>query len=166
MSVNSFRFVGGVTKQMVRAWIRNEPRREIPWTPLIKPLIECRVALLSSGGIALRSDSPFDQEGERQNPWWGDPSFRVIPQGTQAAEIQVHHLHINPWYGEQDLNCLLPLDRLDDLVEAGIVGGTASRHYSIMGWLLEPSELLQFTVPDMIRMLREDEVDILVLVPS
>jgi hypothetical protein len=53
---------------------------EIPWTPLSKPLADSTVALLSSVGLALKTDRPFDQEGERRNPWWGDPSYRILPR--------------------------------------------------------------------------------------
>ncbi len=77
--IDSFRFVDFVTKQIAKAWIAKEPKREIPWAPLEKPLHESTVAVISSGGIALKTDPPFDQDGERRNPWWGDPSYRIIP---------------------------------------------------------------------------------------
>jgi len=47
--------------------------RPIPWTPLRRALEQCTIALLSTAGVALRGDKPFDQERERKNPWWGDP---------------------------------------------------------------------------------------------
>jgi len=69
--VDSFRFLDGITKKLVKTWIELETQREIPWTPLSKSMDECTVALISSAGLALKTDQPFDQEGERQNPWWG-----------------------------------------------------------------------------------------------
>jgi D-proline reductase (dithiol) PrdB len=164
--VDSYRFIGGMAKRMIKTWIKLESPREIPWTPLAKPLRECTVALISTGGIALKTDRPFDQEGERQNPWWGDPTYRIIPRGTESADIRVYHQHINPGFGEQDLNCLLPIDRLDELVEMGVVGRSASSHYSIMGYLLEPQELLEKSVPSMIDHLRADLVDVVAMVPA
>ncbi len=68
-TVDSYRFLGGITKRMVKSWIKMEQPRTIPWTPLDKPLSDCTVSLLSSAGIALKTDQPFDQEGERRNPW-------------------------------------------------------------------------------------------------
>lgn len=164
--VDSYRFIGGISKRMIRSWIKLEPAKETPWTPLSKPLSACTVALVSSGGIALKSDPPFDAEGERRNPWWGDPSYRVIPRGTSSADIRVCHLHLDPNLGQADLNCLLPLDRLDELVERGQVGRAAARHYSLMGYILEPEELLQVSTPAIIERLGEDAVDVVVLVPS
>ncbi len=165
-TVDSYKFVGGVTKRVVRTWIEMEEPRQIPWMPLEKPLSECRVALLSSGGIALKSDQPFDQEGERQNPFWGDPSHRLIPADAQSKDIRVYHLHIDPRPGETDLNCLLPVDRLRELAEEGFIGAAADWHYATMGYILEPTELLEVTTPKIIEHLKSQLVDVLILVPS
>lgn len=165
-TVNSYRFIGGVTRRMIETWIKMEKPRSIPWTPLSKPLSECKVALLSSGGIALKDDLPFDQEGERQNPWWGDPSHRVIPKTASAKDLQIYHLHINPDFARQDINCLLPIQRLNELEEAGEIGSAAKSHYSIMGYLPRPEEMLATSVPAIIQGLKDEHVDVLVLVPS
>lgn len=164
--VDPFRFTGGIIRRMAETWMRMERPLPIPWTPLAKPLSECRVALLTSGGAALKSDRPFDQQGERDNPWWGDPSFRILPKSARAGDIKVYHLHINPALAEQDLNCILPLERLDELESEGFIGQAAPRAYSMMGYILEPDELLQKTAPEIIRCLKEDRVDALVLVPT
>ena len=110
--VDSYRFLDGITRKLVRSWIKLETPREIPWTELSKPLSECTVALISSGGIALKTDRPFDQEGERRNPWWGDPSYRIVPNTVKTEDVRVYHMHINPHPTESDLNCLLPIERL------------------------------------------------------
>ncbi len=151
---------------MIKSWIKLESPREIPWTPLAKPLSECTVALISTGGIALKSDRPFDQEGERRDPWWGDPSYRIIPHGTKTDDVRVYHLHINPSSAEQDINCLLPMERLDELAGAGKIGRAAPSHYSFMGYILEPTELLQNSIPAIIDHLRRDKVDAALFVPA
>ncbi len=164
--VDSFRFVSKGTKRVAKAWIESAEPREIPWTPLSKPLSECTVAMISTGAMALKTDQPFDQEGERQNPWWGDPTYRVIPKGTKAEDIKVYHLHINPEFAEQDLNCLLPLDRLVELEERAEIGGAAPSHYSYMGYTTQPEQLLEESAPAIIRNLRDEFVDVVVLVPA
>src|SRR5512146_1648732 len=145
-TVDSYRFLGGVSKKLIKSWVQLESPREIPWTPLAKPLSECTVSLISTGGIALKTDRPFDQEGERRNPWWGDPSFRIIPRGTRTDEIRVYHMHIDPSSAEQDMNCLLPIERLAELATQGKVGRAAASHYSYMGYLLDPRELLEKSI--------------------
>ena len=165
-TVDSFRFISGITKRMIKSWIEMEKPRPIPWTPLAKPLSECTVALLSSAGIALKTDKPFDQEGERKNPWWGDPSYRILPKTVTQDDVRIYHLHIDPSYAEQDLNCLFPLQCLQEMETAGRIGHVSPRHYSIMGYILKPETLLCETVPALIRNLKEDLVDVVVLVPA
>src|SRR5512135_3011172 len=50
--VRSHPFVDGPTRKLVRSWIEREPAHQIPWAPMAKPLSACRVALVSSAGIA------------------------------------------------------------------------------------------------------------------
>ena len=164
--VDSYRFTDAITRRLVKAWIKLEPQREIPWVPLVKPLPECSVALISSGGIAVKGDRPFDQEGERRNPWWGDPSWRVIPNTAKTEDIRVYHMHIDPVPVESDMNCLLPIDRLNELVKEGKAGRAAPSHYSFMGYLLDPGELLEKSIPGIIERLRSEEVDVVVLTPT
>ena len=165
-TVDSYHFTDAITKRLVKAWIKLEQRREIPWTALDKPLPECSVALISSGGIALKTDRPFDQEGERRNPWWGDPSWRVIPTTARTEDIRVYHMHIDPVPVEADMNCLLPIERLKELAGEGKVGSVAASHYSFMGYLLDPAELLEESIPAIIERLRSEQVDIVALVPA
>jgi len=164
--VDSYRFLDRLTKRLVQSWIALETPREIPWTPLSRPLQESTVALISSAGLALKTDRPFDQEGERLNPWWGDPSYRVLPRAATEEEVKLYHLHIHPRVAEQDLNTILPLQRLLELENRGEIGRSAAHHYSFMGYNLQPQVLLEESTPAMIRHMKHDEVDLVVLVPG
>lgn len=150
---------------MVKTWIDMEKPRDIPWTPLSKRLSDCTVAMIVSAGMALKDDRPFDQEGERRNPWWGDPTYRVIPATATEKDVSIYHLHINSSYAKQDLNCMLPLDRMRELQGAGEIGPVAPRHYSIMGYLLRPEQMLRESIPAIIQNMHQDHVDIVLLVP-
>jgi D-proline reductase (dithiol) PrdB len=160
--VRSHPFVDGPTRKLVRSWIEREPAHAIPWVPLTKPLSACRVALVSSAGIARHDQPPFDQELERRDPWWSDQSWRPIPLGTTEADAGIYHLHIDPRFGKQDLDCVLPLRRLQEL---SAVGGAAATHYSFMGYILQPRQLLASTAPAIAARMAEEEVDVAVLVP-
>src|SRR5271154_564996 len=60
------------------------------------PLSKARVALLTSGGLYLKDRQPsFDLERERRDPFWGDPTCRVIPRNVGHGQIAVAHLHLN-----------------------------------------------------------------------
>jgi D-proline reductase (dithiol) PrdB len=157
-----------LTRKVMRAWTERERERtpdDIPWTPLHKRVAESSIALVSSAAVARISDPPFDQDHERRDPWWGDPSYRLIPRGTHTDEIRLYNLHIERSFGERDLNCVLPLDRLEQLHSRGEIGRCAPTHYSFMGYLLRPAEFLQSSVPAMIARMRAENVDVALLVP-
>jgi D-proline reductase (dithiol) PrdB len=164
--VDSYRFISGITRRMLRTWVEMEKIRPIPWSPLCKPLKHSRVALLSSAGIALATDKPFDQEGERENPWWGDPSYRVIPKTATEADVRLYHMHIDPRPAQKDMNCLFPLARLKELEQLGFIGESAEKHFSMMGYILQPEKLLRETLPAIIRDLKAELADVVVLVPA
>jgi D-proline reductase (dithiol) PrdB len=163
--VRSHRFVDGPTRKLVRSWIEREPPQQIPWTPLAKPLSACRVALVSSAGIARHNQDPFDQELERRDPWWSDQGWRPIPQGTTEGDAGIYHLHIDPRFAQQDLDCVLPLRRLHELAADGIVGEAAATHYSFMGYILQPRQLLASTAPAIAARMAAEAVDVAALVP-
>jgi D-proline reductase (dithiol) PrdB len=166
MSIDSYRFLDFASRQVMKAWTARERPGVVPFTPLVKPLAECVVALVSTAGIARHDDRPFDQEGERRNPWWGDPSFREIPLGTTERDVRLYHLHIDPRFGEADLDVVLPMRRLSELVQQRVVGRSASRHYSIMGYILDPDVLVRETAPAIAARMHDDGVDVAALVPA
>jgi D-proline reductase (dithiol) PrdB len=168
--VDSYRFLDRLTKKLVQTWVGLETEwelpTEIPWTPLSRPVNESTVALISSAGLALKTDRPFDQEGERRNPWWGDPSYRVLPRTVTEEEVRLYHLHMHPRVAEQDLNTLLPAQRLLEFESRGEIRRAAANHYSFMGYILEPQVLLAESVPAMIRNMERDGVNVVILVPG
>ena len=165
MPIDSYYFLDFASRQIMKAWSARQEPGVIPYTPLRKPLRECTVALLSTAGIARNDDTPFDQEGERRDPWWGDPSFRAIPLGTTEREIRIYHLHIDPRFGEADLDVVLPMRRLSELAAEGFVGRPAPTHYSTMGYILDPEELVTKTAPAIAERMRAEGVDAAALVP-
>jgi D-proline reductase (dithiol) PrdB len=166
VSLDSYRFLDFASRQVMKAWAAREKPGVIPFTPFTNPLAESTIALVSTAGVARNDDQPFDQEHERRDPWWGDPSFRVIPLGTTEQDVRLYHLHIDPRFGEADLDVVLPMRRLTELATDGIVGRPAPRHYSIMGYILEPTVLVEETAPAIAERMRLDRVDAAALVPA
>jgi D-proline reductase (dithiol) PrdB len=166
MAIDSYRFLDFASRQVMKAWAARQEPGVIPFTPLAKTLRESTVALISTAGIARNADRPFDQEGERRNPWWGDPTFRTIPLGTKEKDVRLYHLHIDPRFGEADLDVVLPMRRLTELSREGLVGPPAPTHYSVMGFILEPTELVEKTAPALVERMRDEGVDAAALVPA
>lgn len=149
----------------VRLFLRSYPWRRIdpvPWTPLAKPLAECRLALVSSAGLVSPEQEPFDSSLRG-----GDPSFREIPVDVDlAALVDCHRSRSFDHSGlERDRNLALPLDRLRELVAAGRIGTLNRRHLSFMGSITAPGRLIKKTAPDAARSLTGDGVDVALLVP-
>ncbi len=85
--VDGFRFM----PPSLGAWIgRDIPAEpfsgQIPWTPLQKPVSETTFALMTSAGISMKTDPPFDVEREKREPEWGDPTSRNIPATAGPTE--------------------------------------------------------------------------------
>ena len=138
----------------------------IPWTPLAKPLEQCRVALITTAGIYLKDEQPsFDLARERREPFWGDPTYRAIPTGVRQDQIDVAHLHINTEDILADINVALPIGRFQELVQAGEVGALADQQYSVMGYQPNTDEWRERTAPDVARRLRDEGVDAAFLTP-
>jgi hypothetical protein len=145
MEVDSFRYLSPLIK---RYYQLNRVSKElpIPFTPLPKPLEECRFGLVTSGGLYhTHCEQPFDQEGERRNPAWGDPSFRTLPVAMDLGDVGVGHLHINSHDILADPNILLPIQRFHEFAAEGRVGGLAPHAYSFMGYQGFPCDLSGWT---------------------
>jgi D-proline reductase (dithiol) PrdB len=164
-TVDSFRYLSPASVAIVKTMIAMAPRDPVPWTPLPRRLSEATVALVSTTGLSMRADSPFDTEGERENPWWGDPSYRVIPRTATEADIVASHLHIETSYIQQDLEVALPLRCLAEAQAEGRIGRVASSHYSFMGYLLDPTEFLERSVPAIRERMSAEGVDAALFVP-
>ena len=139
---------------------------DIPWAPITRPLPESRISVVSTAGLSMLGDEPFDMETERKRPSWGDPTWRRLRGDVTMETIQAHHLHIDTRHLLADLDVCFPVPLLRELAEEGVIGEVAPSHYSIMG----------FQGPD-IRRLRDtscqpiadamvsEEVDLAVFVP-
>ena len=134
----------------------------VPWTVLDKPLSECRLALVSTAGLVLQGQEPFDKTVKG-----GDFSMRLIPGDTQVSDlIDTHRSRSYDHTGlHSDANLAFPLDRARELVEQGRIGSLASEHVSLMGSITAPGRFLRETAPQAASRLRADGVDIALLVP-
>ena len=123
-----------------------------------KPLDQCRLALVTTGGVHLPEQPRFDIDD-----YQGDCSYREIP--TDAEDLTWTHAYHRPDEGS-DLNAVFPLETLRSLVGDGLVGGLSSRHYSFMGAIHDPTPLVEETAPQVASKLVEDGVDAVLLTPS
>lgn len=140
-------------------WRRIEP---VPWAPLAKPLAESRLALLSSAGLVLPPQEPFDESIRG-----GDSSFREIPADCDPSRLlDTHRSNSFDHAGmDQDRNLAFPLERARELVARGRVGSLSRFHISLMGSITAPGRLVRDTAPAVAARLLSEEVDVALLVP-
>ncbi len=135
--------------------IRNQ---DIYWTPMDKPLSQAVVTVLTTAGVHLRPDTPFDVDSPH-----GDWSFREIPTGVATSNLAVTHTHYNHVDADRDINCMFPLDRLRELRDQGIIGGIGPTAYSMMGFNPDPTHLVEQTAPELARRIKNDAVDLVLM---
>lgn len=165
--VDGFRFMPPSLRAWISQGIPGKPfSGAIPWTPLRKPISDITFSLMTSAGISMKSDPPFDVERERREPSWGDPSSREIPKTAEADDIDVNHLHINTDYIKRDINVMLPLKRFREFEQEGIIGSLAPTCYSYYGFQPEPGELLEKTMPKVISRMQAEGVEAVLLTPA
>lgn len=138
----------------------------VPWTPLSKPLSQATIALVTSAGISLKTDPPFDMEREKKEPTWGDRSYRAIPSETTEKDIDVNHLHINTEYILRDINVMLPLGRMKELELEGVIGRLAATAYSFYGFQWENGDFLGESIKPMSVKMLQAGVDAVLLTPA
>jgi D-proline reductase (dithiol) PrdB len=128
-----------------------------PWTPLRKPLAQCKVALMSSGGILYRDQPRFHRE---------DASYRVIPKAATQAELDVWHFGYPTKDAKADHNCVFPLARVRDLEAEGVIGELADPAYSFMGGIYSARKVRDELAPKIADEIKRAHADAFYLVPA
>ncbi|MBI4462607.1 MAG: hypothetical protein HY653_06860 [Acidobacteria bacterium] len=135
--------------------------RDVPLTPLKKPLSACRVALITTAGLHLDDQPAFDMK----NPL-GDWSFREFPRATPRPRFRLSDVQYDRRGIDRDLNVVLPLDRLEELARDGVIGEIAARHFGFMGYILKTDALVRSTAREVAERLRRDAVDAALITPA
>jgi D-proline reductase (dithiol) PrdB len=123
-----------------------------------KPLEECRLALVTTGGVHLPEHPRFDIDDPL-----GDCSYREIP--ADAAQLTWTHAYYRPDEGA-DLDAVFPLWTIRELAAEGVVGEFNRRHFAFMGAIHDPGPLIDETAPEVAAKLADDGVDAVLLTPS
>jgi len=127
----------------------------IPWATMDKPLHENRVALVTTGGIYVDGQNPYDLDREG-----GDFSFREIPRDTLAEHLLVKHRGYDISGPQEDINCVFPMQRLLEMEAEGVIGELAPTAYSFMGLInANTNALMEETAPEVARRLKQAGVD-------
>jgi len=136
-------------------WVHNE--EPPPWQPLPKPLSECRLGLIASGGIYVTGQVAFHFKD--------DASFRAIPTKTRTEDLRTAHFAYDQTDARQDPNVVFPIDTLRRLVKEGFIGELADHAYTFMGGIYSSRRVRDELAPQLTERLLAEKVEVALLVP-
>ncbi|SDL92320.1 D-proline reductase (dithiol) PrdB [Bacillus sp. OK048] len=158
MKLSGNRLIESIVSQRARHMVHSI-QGDIPLEPFTKPTQEAIFALVTTAGVHLKTQPVFDVEA-------GDPSVRFIPSETEEAELMISHTHFDRSDADVDINCVFPLFRLNELARDGVIGGVAPTHYGVMGYIPDTKPLLADTIPLILKQLKDEKVDAVILNPG
>ena len=132
-----------------------------PFASLDKPLKKACITLISSAGIFLDGQEPFD-------PWaLNDLSFRTIPKEVSLNTLRLQHNYFDHRDALRDLNCVFPIQRMQELEKSGYIAKMAPSAITLgMGRLYKRTALQRQTVPQILAVLKREETDAALLVAA
>ncbi len=128
-----------------------------PWQPLRKPLSECRVGLIASGGIYVAGQTAFHFKD--------DTSFRTIPTDVNIADLRTAHFAYDQADARCDPNVVFPVGTLRRLVADGVIGSLTEHAFTFMGGIYSSRRVRDELAPRLTERLIAERGDLALLVP-
>ena len=129
-----------------------------PWAELTKPLSQCRVGLIGSGGIYKTGQVAFHYKD--------DTSVRIIDTREPTVDAARHALRVRPHRcahrperGVSDRHA-----RTNSRAKA-LIGSLAERAYAFMGGIYSSRRVRERLAPELANRVVRDGVDVVLLVP-
>lgn len=144
-----------------------------PFTALERPLADCRLALVTSSGHFMAGDDPrpFGVEAMSQREAEARigefirsaPQLSAIPVDTPPERLRVRHGGYDIRAARADPEVALPLVRLREMEQEGVIGELAPEAWSFVGAAAQGR--VRQLAPEWAAKLHEDAVDAVLLVP-
>ena len=135
--------------------------RRAPFTPARRALPMLNLALISSAGAYIDGTTPFDTSSEK-----GDLSFREIPIEVEASDLKFSARGYDPAAIQQDVNSALPVERLLEFEQNGIIGQLNPVFWSFCGFIPDAAKIADELAPNLVERLQRYEVQAALLVPA
>lgn len=134
-------------------------RKCVPFTPYERELSRATVALVSAGGVHLKSQEPFNIADDL-----GDMTFRIIDGDVQASDLMVTHHHYDHADADRDINVVFPIDPLRALVREGFIGEVARLHIGYLGFTMQLKQMYEEVAPQIAEEIeKKSRADVVVL---
>lgn len=148
----------GETKWKVYNRPNNQTAPGLPGIDLGKS----KLVLITSAGSYLRdSQPPFDHANDL-----GDYSIRLYPFSTAFDQLAYAHDHFDHTAVNADPQVLIPLRHLEALQQAGKIGELGETVISFMGYQPDAAQVVDETIPQIVKAVKDQHADAALLVPS
>ena len=135
--------------------------RRAPFTPARRALPMLNLALVSSAGAYIDGTAPFDTSSAT-----GDLTFREIPIEVEASDLRFAARGYDPAAVEKDANTQVPVERLLEFEQNGIIGQLNPVFWSFSGFIPEAAMLVEDLIPKLVQRVKRYEVQAALLVPA
>lgn len=139
-------------------FVRN---RRAPFRPARRALPMLNLALITSAGAYIDGTAPFDTTAAT-----GDLSFREIPVEIEASDLKFAARGYDPAAVQQDMNAQIPIARLLEFEQNGIIGQLNPVFWSFCGYISDAAGVLNEFVPKLVERALRYEVQAALLIPS
>ena len=133
--------------------------KEVPFNILRKPLSDCTVGVITTATLKVHWKNLPEGQSSPQKRTFAESSYPV-PEAlhTQDLEWDKETTHTD------DLDTYLPLNRLHELQQSGLIGKVSHRFYGVPT-NYSHRKTRESDAPEILRLCEEDGVDIAILVP-
>ena len=139
-------------------FVRN---RRAPFTPARRALPMLNLALISSAGAYIDGTTPFDTSSAT-----GDLTFREIPIEVEASDLRFAARGYDPAAVQKDVDAQVPVERLLEFEQNGIIGQLNPVYWSFSGFIPEAAMLVEDLIPKLVQRVKRYEVQAALLVPA
>jgi D-proline reductase (dithiol) PrdB len=129
-----------------------------PFVPLKKPLSQCRIGLIASGGVYVTGQKAFHHKD--------DTSYRMIPSGVKTQNLRFSHFAYDMNNARKDPNVIFPVDTLRNLAAKGEIGELSDHFLTFMGGIYSSRKVKEDLAPQLTDCLIRGKVDAVLLVPA
>ena len=136
-------------------FVRN---RRAPFNPARRALPMLNLALITSAGAYIDGTPAFGDDS--------DPSFREIPIEIERADLRYTARGYDPAAVQQDMNAQVPVERLLEFENNGIIGQLNSVFWSFSGFMPDAGLLVDELVPKLLERVNRYEVQAALIVPA
>ena len=132
------------------------PTPENPAFVIPKPLIEAKVAIVTSASLHHKDDDDFAPS---------DTGYRVIEKDRRDIVVGHWSPNFDASGVSADLNVVFPIDRLQELENQGVIGSVSDVHIAVAGNQFDLSGIRLDGGPAAAALLNKHEVDVVLLTP-